>query len=171
MIDNIILAKLIVKAQNGDESSFNELYYATNNYVYNIIYDIVKNKELAEELVQETFLKLLQAKLKNEDNGLSYLLTIAKNLALNTYNQRKRLVYIDFDKEENLYRDDLIKDNYNYLDILFDNLSEYQSDLIKMHIYEGLTHKEIAKKLNKPIGTIMWQYNEALKKLRKNNKS
>lgn len=169
MTEADIITKLVVGSQNGSENDFNELYLRTNNYVYNTIFNILKSVELSEDLVQETFLKLLQTKMKNEDNGLAYLLTIAKNYAINLYNRRKREVYINFDEEEKIYRNvDDDENQYSDInDLMSDNLTAMQVQLIKMHLYEGLTHKEIAKRLDKPIGTIMWQYNEALKALRK----
>lgn len=171
MVDKEVVTKLIMQTQNGSEDAFNELYFLTNNLVYSAIINIINSEELAQELVQETFLKLLQTKMKSDENGFSYLITIAKNLAINTYNKRKREVYINFEEEENLYRDDLFKEHdYSDLNELMQkNLTEHQIELIKLHLFDGLTHKEIALKYNMPIGTIMWQYNEAVKALRKVN--
>lgn len=168
MIDSKNVSKFIIEAQNGDESSFNILYDLTNAIIYDSIYKIIRNEDTSLDLVQDTFLKVLQGKLKYEDNGLSYLITIAKNLAINFYNKSKKEILIDFEEEENIYRKESNKDDdYAYIkELMQSNLSPYQLSLINMHIEEGLTHKEIAKRLNKPIGTITWQYNEALKSLR-----
>ncbi len=160
------ITELIIASQNGSEVAFNELYTSTRGYVYNTIYEIIKIEETSEDLVQETFLKILQSKMKTSENGFSYLLTVAKNLALNVYRRRKREVPIDFEHDETIYRIDSQDDKSNFDDLIID-LTTYQKLLIQKHIIEGMTHKEIAKELNKPIGTIMWQYNEALKILRK----
>ncbi len=160
------ITELIIASQNGSEVAFNELYSSTKGYVYNTIFEIIKIEETSEDLVQETYLKILQSKMKTSENGFSYLLTIAKNLALNVYKQRKREVPIDFEQDETLYRVDSQEDKSDFDDLIID-LTTYQKLLIQKHIIEGMTHKEIAKELNKPIGTIMWQYNEALKILKK----
>ena len=169
-MDKNNIATLIIRAQEGSEEAFNELYNSTGNLLYNSIYPILNDPDLTSDIVQETFLKVLQVKMKNADNGLAYLLTIAKNMAINTFNRRKREVSINFEEEEPIYRDIDILDNSNEShieDLMQKYLKPNQIELIHLHVIDGLTHREIAEKLGKPLGTIMWQYNEAIKELRK----
>lgn len=165
-IDISKITSLIIASQEGSEEAFNELYASTKGFVYNTIYDIIKIEETSEDLVQETFLKILQSKMKTSENGFSYLLTVAKNLAFNVYRKRKREVPIDFEQDETIYRVETQEETTDLNDLMID-LTDYQKLLIQKHILEGMTHREIAQDLHKPIGTIMWQYNETLKILRK----
>ena len=169
-MDKERITSLIVSAQNGSEEAFNELYNMTNVAIYNSIYSILNDPDLTADIVQETYLKVLKSRIKTLDNGMAYLITIARNLAINDFNRRKREVLIDFTEEELRYREVDPKENVNNINIL-DVIKKYlkpnQVKLISLHIFDGLTHREIAKKYNKPIGTIMWQYNEAIKELRK----
>lgn len=169
-MDKERITSLIVSSQNGDEASFTMLYNETNSVIYNTIFHILNDPEMTLDIVQETYLKVLKTKIKTLDNGMAYLITIAKNLAINAFNRRKREVVIDFNKEEMIYRDVDLTENPNestIIDAMHKYLKPHQIELITLHVLQGLTHKEISERFNKPIGTIMWQYNEAIKELRK----
>ena len=169
-VDKEEISRLIISSQEGDEKAFNELYNSTNSVIYHSIYSILNDRDLSLDVVQETYLKVLKNKMKSSENGLAYLITIAKNLALNVLKSRNREIPIDFEEEELMYRKVEDKEYSNDLhiqDVMDKYLSQNQKELIRLHVMEGLTHREIALKLNKPIGTIMWQYNEAIKELRK----
>lgn len=168
MIDNKIITNLILDAQNGSEEAFNELYKKTNNLLFSEVVEIIHDENLSYDIVHDTYLKVLQSKMKNCSNGLSYLITIARNLAINSYNKRKREVSLKYEEIDLLKKDELPTYNDDYInEVMSKCLSSYQEDLIKLHVIDGFTHLEIAKKLDKPVGTIMWQYNEAIKAVRK----
>ena len=169
MLDNKTISKLIIESQNGNEESFNELYKNTSLILINQVKEILNDYESVLDIVQDTYLKMLQSKLKNDENGLSYLITIARNLAINMYNKRKKEISIDnVDYDNFLDVDEIKKHEIDIQKLMKDKLTPYQIELINLHIMYGLKHVEIALKLNKPVGTIMWQYNEAIKVLRKN---
>lgn len=46
-------------------------------------------------------------------------------------------------------------------------ISEKEFEIVILHVINGYTHKEISKLINKPIGTVTWAYNNAIKKLQK----
>ncbi len=168
MVDNNLITDLIYKSQSGDENAFNQLYSLTSLILIDKVKNIISQKELCDDVVQDTYLKLLQSKMKSNENGLAYLITIARNIAINTYNKQKKEILYPFEEFEELYSlKNTEVNNLNIIDLMQKYLTSYQKSLIEMHIFIGLTHVEIAHKLNKPVGTIMWQYNEALKVLRK----
>ena len=98
---------------------------------------------------------------------MSYLLEISKNLSLNYVNKHKKVVNIDniVFKYEEQYQEEfeelkLVKDMKKIL-----NENEFQIVILK--IINELTNNEIAQLLNKPLGTVLWTYNNAIKKLRR----
>ena len=165
MVDNNIVTNLILDAQNVSETAFNELYQVTHGILFNQVFEILNDVDLSNDIIHDTYLKVLQNKMKSDGNGLSYLITIARNLAINSYNKRKREVFIPFDEFVTV-DETKVSDNF-ILEVMNKCLSPYQIELINMHVIEGFKHSEIATKLNKPVGTIMWQYNEAIKAIRK----
>ncbi len=169
MVDSKEIASLIELAQNGDEEAFNKLYSLTSPILFNQIKNMINNSNQVWDILQDTYLTILEKKIKYKENGLSYLITIAKNKCLNYLKASKKEKFINYEEEEYRLFNEVKEDTYINFDDLEDNksLSRYQKELITLHIKEGFTHKEIALLLNKPIGTILWQYNEAIKTLRK----
>jgi RNA polymerase sigma-70 factor, ECF subfamily len=152
-----------------DQTAFEIIYKHTNKSVYAMIISIVKNHDLTEDLMQDTYMKMLKNihsynpkyKFKN------WLLTIAKNIAIDAYNQRKREINIeieDFDhwlKDEQESMDSILEADY-YLSLLNDE----ERQIVLLRIVGNMKHKDIASLLNKPLGTITWTYKEAIEKMR-----
>ena len=132
-------------------------------------YSILQDYYLSEDILQDTYIKFLKhkKKVKVDGNILSYLLEISKNLSLNYVNKHKKVVNIDniVFKYEEQYQEKfeelkLVKDMKKIL-----NENEFQIVILK--IINELTNNEIAQLLNKPLGTVLWTYNNAIKKLRR----
>jgi RNA polymerase sigma-70 factor (ECF subfamily) len=97
---------------------------------------------------------------------VTWLTTIAKNLAINEYNRRKR--ELSMDTEEHDYMFTQSSDAYSeaILRELMVHLTEDERMIILYHIVENYKFKDIARMLDKPLGTVTWSYQNALKKLR-----
>lgn len=152
-----------IKEKNFD--SFDELYNLTNKIIYYIIIQIVKRKEIAEELMQETYLKFIENihKCDTSYSPKTYLLTIARNLAINEYNKNKKLVL----NEEiiDLKMDETITSNVDLGIIKY--LEGMDQEIVSMHIIGEMKFREIAHVLDKPLGTVLWAYQRAIRKLKK----
>ncbi|MBN2696514.1 MAG: RNA polymerase sigma factor, partial [Bacilli bacterium] len=139
---------------------------------YFVILPILKDKQLTEDILQEAYMKMLKnIDRYQEKNFLAYLITIAKNLAINEYNRRKRESFVDtIETSESDYsfmdhveikaeKEELIKEMLSALD-------ETEKNVILLYNVENLTHREIAAILDKPLGTVTWIYAKAVKKLK-----
>ena len=161
------LNNMVAKFQNGDMTLFDSIYYETKSVVYYTILGIVKDKSLAEDIMQDTYLKSLEKihSFKPRFGFKSWIVTIARNMAINEYNRRKRELSFDpsvdeyiFGQEESHSEKELIiRDILEYLD-------ETEREVVVMHVLGDLKHREIADILKKPIGTITWIYNKAINK-------
>lgn len=163
------LKELLIQLQNEKMEYFDEFYNLTKNKVFYMAYSILQDYHLSEDILQDTYIKFLKhkKKVKVDGNILSYLLEISKNLSLNYVNKHKKVVNIDniVFKYEEQYQEKfeelkLVKDMKNIL-----NENEFQIVILK--IINELTNNEIAQLLNKPLGTVLWTYNNAIKKLRR----
>jgi RNA polymerase sigma-70 factor (ECF subfamily) len=167
------LNQLVKALQAGDMSAFDELYQQTYRKVFFIVLPILKDRSLAEDIMQDTYIRLLESiGTYRERNFLAYLLTIAKNLAINEYHKRKHSVLtdtIELDKsayslinhvEIQIEKADFIRESLSVLD-------ENERNVVLLYTLENLTHREIAFILDKPLGTITWIYSKAIKKIRK----
>lgn len=169
-MDNSLI-DLMMHIQNDEMEYFDMFFEKTKRPVFNLIYSYLRDCDESEDILQEAYLKMLRykKKIKLDGNILSYLLQIAKTLSLNYLRGHKREEYIediDLIPEErkdiprNLDESPVVK---AMKAVLKD--SEYQ--IVILHVVNGMTHKEIASLLKKPLGTITWAYNNAIEKVRR----
>jgi RNA polymerase sigma-70 factor (ECF subfamily) len=165
------LNTLVRNLQSGDANAFDGIYALTHKSVYYAALTILKDPSLAEDIMQDTYLKFLKnPNAYHENNFTAYLVTIARNLAFNEYNARKKTTLtedpesshtpsLDSFVEIDALKKELIEKGLSVLD-------SFEKDVVLLYNIANLTHKEIAAVLGKPIGTITWAYAKALKKIR-----
>jgi RNA polymerase sigma-70 factor, ECF subfamily len=147
--------------------SFDTFYNLTKNQVFYAIVSIIKDQSLAEDLMQDTYVKFLEKidQYKDGSNPYAYLSTIGRNLAINLYNQRKREVYSEELLETIPYQEEIETDDAQIFKIL-DLLEESEREIVVLHVINELKFREIANITQKPLGTVLWIYNKAIKKLK-----
>lgn len=168
-MDNVNIPKLVKQLQNGDISVFDDIYYETKNVVFYTILNIIKDYSLSEDIMQDTYLQAL-AKIhsyKPTHSFKSWIATIAKNLALNEYNKRKKTNTIDIQENESLFGSTASTiENKILIEQIFQILNETEREVVLLHVVADMKHKDIASIVNKPLGTVTWIYKTAIEKLR-----
>ena len=108
-------------------------------------------------------------KIKLDGNILSYLLQIAKTLSLNYLKRHKREEYIEDIELIGEERKDIPRDldESPVVKAMKEVLKDSEYQIVILHVVNGMTHKEIASLLKKPLGTITWAYNNAIEKVRR----
>lgn len=167
------LNRLVRQLQAGDPSVFDQIYHLTYRKVFFVIVPILGDRSLAEDIMQDTYMRMLETLHSyKEKNFLAYLITIAKNLAINEYHRRKRfeptemmdddLTHYGYDQliETSLVREEIIREALSILE-------PTERNIVLLHDVEMLTHREIALIMDKPLGTITWMYARAVQKIRK----
>ena len=160
---------LVKKLQNGDMSVFDDLYYQTKDIVFYSILGILKDYSLSEDIMQDTYLKALNKihSYKPTHSFKAWIVTIAKNLAINEFNRRKRETSIDIQTDEMfLGQTESRSENQILIEQIFRVLNDIEREIILLHVVGDLKHREIAALLNKPIGTVTWSYKNSLEKLK-----
>ena len=170
-MDRIALDNLMLHIAHGDEIAFEELYNQTKSGLYSFILSICKNHHMAEDVMQSTYIRVrLSANMyKAGSNTLAWIYTIAKNITLNEINKQKREVSHDFDeKGASIGGQYTIDDKLSspLLSLIKSELSENEAQIITLHLVSGFKHREIAEMLNKPLGTVLWSYKNALNKIK-----
>lgn len=165
MTDNELKLKL-AKVANGDEKAFEEIYGDMKTPIMTVIYRIVQNRETAEDLLQEVFIKLYLSPPKDVAKPRAYIFKTAGNLALDNLRAAKETLSLD-DYESAVYTNGA-DDSSDRLDIeqALGKLDKNKSRIVTLHINAGLKFREIAEILGIPLGTAIWKYNEAIKELR-----
>ena len=162
--------KIILSIKQKDEWAFEKLYNEYKNLVYYIIYQIVKDNDAADSLLQDTFLTVYnKIDQYNGGNFKYWLLTIAKNLSKNYVTRVKA-------KESRVLKDDEIIDSLpdnrvsglgKYDEILSENFNQEEKDIIVYHIVFGYKFKEIAEMMDKTPKYISLKYKLLLETLKK----
>lgn len=157
---------LVKKLRHGQSEYFNEFYDATKTAVFFTINKIVNNRTAAEDIMQETYVSFINNLhiIDDNRNAYSYLLTTAKNKAINEYKKIARVDYIDFLEDLPYEQGDLDAPLLNYAK---EKLTSEEWDMLERTVVLGYRRVEVAKQLNKPISTVNWQYNQVLKKVQK----
>ena len=162
--------KMIERLKKKDEQAFEYVYHETKRGIYAIIFSILKNHPMTEDLMQDVYMKMMQSidQYKKGSNFKNWLLTIAKNLAIDTYRREKKLTYVDqVDYDSTLSSQDPSPDQVAQFDMMINILTEDQRSVVILKIADDMKFKDIAKILEKPLGTVLWLYQEAMKTLRK----
>lgn len=164
------LEKHIRQLKSGNADAFDQIYRLTYRKIFFVVLPILKDKSLAEDIMQDTYLKFLEKIYDYQaKNSLAYLLTIAKNLAKNEYNRRKREQKIEPEDMTQFGFDSYIEIKEEKRELIRKGLSvlnNNEKNIVLLHLVEGLKHKEIALILEMPLGTVTWSYQQALKKMR-----
>jgi len=161
-----------------DAGAMRELYDRYGRLVYSLILRMVRNSAAAEDLVQETFLRIwnrMQA-FDQERGALGpWVLTVARNRAidyLRSADARMSAAALELDQLEHPGRfcdfEDraLSLDRARRLKDAFEKLTTHQKTVVELAYYEGLSQTEMAERLQQPLGTIKTWVRSALKVLR-----
>lgn len=166
------LTKAMIQLKNGDNSALEIIYNEMSKGVYTFVLPYVRTKEGAEDIMQATFIKVYQKKdLYNEGFSVrNWILTIAKNLALNEVERNKREISYDFQENPNSISYSETYKETPLLDLAKKVLTEEEFNIVNLHIVADMKHKEIASALNMPLGTVTWMYKKAIDKLKEISK-
>lgn len=158
--------ELIRQLKRRDYTSFDTFYHLTKNQVFYAIVSIMKDKAAAEDLMQDTYMKFLEHidQFKEGSNPYAYLSRIGRNLAIDAYHLKKRNIQGD-DIFETIPAPEEEPEHEEIFKIL-DLLKDDEREIVILHVINDLKFKEIAEMVNKPLGTVLWIYNKAMKKLK-----
>lgn len=177
--------ELAMEYVKGNNRAFDELLSRTQTGIFSYIIFIVHNKEVANDLFQETFLKAI-TKLKDgkytpsgKFNG--WLIRIAHNAIMDWYRRQKSQHLIDTDGSDitiaemsdqqimETSREDILANAQVLEDVraMIDFLPENQRDIVKMRYYQNLSFKEIAAITNCSINTCLGRMRYALINMRR----
>lgn len=175
-------SRLIEYYIQGDENALEFLIRKHQNRIFNFIYSKVRNRDVANDLFQDVFIKVINTlKMGNyseEGKFLPWVLRISHNLVIDYFRKLKRIPSFanseDFDiflvvKDEGLNMESrMIKDQIDSDVIkLLEELPDDQKEVLKMRIFQDMSFKEIADNTGVSINTALGRMRYALINLRK----
>jgi len=170
--------KWLKEARKGDKESFGLLYEKYGQQIFRFIYWQVSNKEQAEDLNQEVFLKAWKNIEKYQERNCpfsSWLYRIARNTVIDFYRTQKKVYPIEDeiffsggdDLRENPKKIAETKIEIERVKKVLNSLPNNQREIIILKFIEGFSNKEIAKILKKSEGAIRILQYRAIKNLKK----
>ena len=165
---------LFEKIAAGDDDAFAELYYATYQKVYGFLLSLTKNKEDAEDLMQNTYIKIRNGAhlYKKQGTPMTWICTVAKNQFLDFVRKENKHKTIDITEVQNYVSEGIADsvaetvENKMILAAAMTVLDEQERTIFMLHLVNGLKHREIAELFGLPQNTVITKYNRALKKMK-----
>lgn len=159
--------------EKGDTKAINLLYENYANSLYGVILKVINNEELAQDALQETFVKVWKNS-KKYDSKKAKLFTWLYRIARNTAIDKLRSFNNRFEKEiqidkSNVYILPASSINQDVIDIKkhVAGLDEKYQIVLKALFFEGMTQQEASEELDIPLGTIKSRLKIGLRELRK----
>ncbi|HPM11232.1 MAG: sigma-70 family RNA polymerase sigma factor [Bacteroidales bacterium] len=175
-----ILVKLYVE---GNNAAFEVLLTRYQSRVYYYIFQIVRDKELTEDIFQETFIKAImtirQGRYQDSGKFLAWINRIAHNLVIDHFRKQKNENTISADSYDydifqhadisDLSIEDILSNEQVLRDVvkMVNYLPAVQQEVVRMRFFENLSFKEIAEKTEVSINTALGRMRYALLNMRK----
>lgn len=175
--------KLVAAYASGNNEAFDTLLRRHENRVFNYIFNIVKNKDVADDIFQETFVKAIstikQGRYNDSGKFSAWITRIAHNLIIDFFRQAKSENTISTDQEDAdvLNRRDLSEENVEDLMVtsqihtdvkrIMESLPESQREVLDMRFYRNMSFKEIAEATGVSINTALGRMRYAILNMRR----
>ena len=170
------LAALLGRAALGDRAAFAEIYRATSAKLFGVSLRIVRERPLAEEALQDSFVNIWNhaadyARAKSAP--LTWMTAIVRNRSLDIVRRAREEPDIDeqltaalADESAAPARDAEARSDAHSIRDCFQGLDAEQRQTIALAFYHGLTHSELAAHLRRPMGTVKTHIRRGLARLR-----
>ena len=175
--------ELVENYRNGDLASFELLVSRYQAQVYSYIMTLVKDRQLADDIFQDTFVKIIRTikagVYKDEGKFVQFAMRISHNLVIDHFRKENRIPTVESSSEDYNYLDNapisdpsveqnMIDDQiHSDLRKMIEYLPVEQREVLRMRIYDDMSFKEIADITNVSINTALGRMRYALINLRK----
>lgn len=175
--------ELIRNYLNGNHESLQTLIERHQQRLYSYIFLLVKDKQLADDVFQDTYVKVINTlklgNYKDEGKFIQWVMRIAHNLVIDHFRKSKKIPYVesnkpDFDVFDTISLTDPSVEERMVLDQIYSDvnkllhfLPEEQKEVIYLRCYAGLSFKDIAEQTEVSINTALGRMRYALINLRK----
>lgn len=172
------LAPLVYRTALGDQRAFEQLYQQTSSRLYGVALALLRRRDLAEDVLQEAYVKVWHAAGSYQpERGTvaTWLSTIVRRSAIDRLRRNKNDVIVQQEPEDWDVADEdtpgplqqLLADADSVrLARCLEHLDERQRESLRLAFFHGLTHSELAEKLQTPLGTVKAWIRRGLDKLK-----
>jgi len=181
-VQNFSDQQLVSAFLSGDSLSIERLIIRHKDKVFGFIMSKVKDVDLANDIFQEVFIKVInklrEGRYNEEGKFISWVMRISHNMVIDHFRREARVKMIRPNDEYDIFNtlgeeaecteDDMIRSQvFNDLKMLIRYLSDEQREVLEMRYYAGMTFKEISEECDISINTALGRMRYALMNLRK----
>lgn len=154
----------------GDRDSLRYIYDAYLKLIYAVVYDIIGQREEAEDVTSEFFIKLysIAGSYKPGNGHRRWIVTIARNMAVDRIRKIDREALVDEIPEtaQGSSMEEYVVNRVSLKEVM-ESLRPDEREIVDLKVAGGFTFREISELVGKPMGTVTWLYNNAIKRLRR----
>ena len=163
------LDKKIKLLARGDSSAFESIYEKTQKAVYYTALSVLKDRSLAEDVMQSTYLKVIKnaASFREGTDAASWIKSICRNEALNLKKKRGFETYVDEREHAYVFGTGQTDDYGLIIDLARRILPQDEFEVLILVAAAGYKRREVAEIINIPLSTVTYKLNCATDKLRK----
>ncbi len=161
--------ELILRFRKGDAKAFDELYSRYSKSLFNFICRMLNDRELAEDLLQEVFLRILTKTYRAQAKFSTWLYTVATNLCLNEVKKRTKTYRLEKDipnPRDRPHREAERSELSQKIEEAISSLPATQRVAFCLRHYQGMPYREIARVLGCPLGTVKSRIHNAVDNLK-----
>jgi len=161
------------KLRNGDKAAFEQLYDRYADALYGMVIRMVKDEELAKDVIQESFIKIWKNASKYNPQKakiFTWMYQITRNTALDKLRQVKNRSQKEIQlKDASVYNLGISSINTDAVDLpeILNQIEEKYREVLAVLFYGGMTQKEASDHLGLPLGTVKTRLKIGLRELRK----
>lgn len=171
------LERLMASVAQGDRQAFRQLYQATSAKLYGVVLRLLARRALADECLQEVYVRAWHAApayAPEKGTVMTWLITIARNRALDLRRRERPSSSLDEVPEIADMKDETLDalalteqaSDARRLKSCIEQLDEEPRRCVLLAFWQGLTHEELAKRLERPLGTIKSWVRRSLMRLK-----
>ena len=145
---------IIERVLGGDTNSFNLLVWQWEKPIYNYIYRMVRDPDVAMDLCQDSFMKAFRelGTLKDRDRFSAWLYRIAHNVCYSRFRKNQGKVFVELDPNVGASRMPI--ENRLAVEKALSELPDDQREVVVLKVYKGLKFDEIAAVQDAPVSTV-----------------
>lgn len=194
-MEDQVFDRCMERIRQGDKDALKDIYTAYAGFLFHMILGILKNRENAEDVTSEFFIKLWEIadKYVPGTGHRAWLTRVARNMAIDYLRAHRREIPYDVGErdfeaasfgenvgagesgspggygQESTYQDETAQEAVANISVqeALERLKPAEREVVHLKIIGDLTFEEISKMLETPMGTVTWRYREAINKLRR----
>ncbi len=161
------LLLIVEELKQGHQERFDELYNKTKTPVFYNILSFLKESSVSEDILQDTYVYFLANLDQIKGDVLAYLMVISRSQCLDYLRKQSKINYLEDQSSEPNNKDHYSLEKDLLMNKISRVLNQKEFEIFILRAINEFSFNEIAQITNKNLNTVLWIYNNSIKKIRK----